>query len=191
MKSFNNHSGLRGLPCFTEGIYWATGLSLTTPFTEGCAGVNEKASPPGRLIRNRRLNSVALLAPLRSVQFVRPVFCALSLKVGNQRPLSNIRLRRDFSTKLIYAVCLRVCRPHPLFSERLVEIVADPFDGKRVYTALPKSYVFYGLLFDFCAWSAGARSTVHLGKDTVLLPVTTRHTGNRPLPLKQRCWMHQ
>ena len=48
MKSFNNHSGLRGLPCFAEGIYWATGLSLTTPFTEGCPGVNNKASPPGR-----------------------------------------------------------------------------------------------------------------------------------------------
>ena len=48
MKLFNNHSGLRGLPCFAEGIYWATGLSLTTPFTEGCPGVNNKASPPGR-----------------------------------------------------------------------------------------------------------------------------------------------
>ena len=48
MKLFNNHSGLRGLPCFAEGIYWATGLSLTTPFTEGRLGVNNKASPPGR-----------------------------------------------------------------------------------------------------------------------------------------------
>ena len=48
MKLFNNHSGLRGLPCFAEGIYWATGLSLTTPFTEGRPGVNNKASPPGR-----------------------------------------------------------------------------------------------------------------------------------------------
>ena len=48
MKSFNNHSGLRGLPCFAEGIHWATGSSLTTPFTEGCPGVNDKASPPGR-----------------------------------------------------------------------------------------------------------------------------------------------
>ena len=48
MKLFNNHSGSRGLPCFAEGIYWATGLSLTTPFTEGCAGVNNKASPPSR-----------------------------------------------------------------------------------------------------------------------------------------------
>ena len=48
MKSFNNHSGLRGLPCLAEGIYWATGLSLTTPFTEGRLGVNNKASPPGR-----------------------------------------------------------------------------------------------------------------------------------------------
>ena len=26
----------------------STGLSLTTPFTEGCPGVNNKASPPGR-----------------------------------------------------------------------------------------------------------------------------------------------
>ena len=48
MKLFNNHSGLRGLPRFIEGIYWATGLSLTTPFTEGCPGTNNKASPPGR-----------------------------------------------------------------------------------------------------------------------------------------------
>ena len=39
---------LRGLPCFAEGIYWATGLSLTTPFTEGRLAVNNKASPPGR-----------------------------------------------------------------------------------------------------------------------------------------------
>ena len=44
MKLFNNHSGLRGLPRFAEGIHWATGLSLTTPFTEGCLGANEKAS---------------------------------------------------------------------------------------------------------------------------------------------------
>ena len=48
MTLFNNHSGLRGLPRFAEGIYWATGLSLTTPFTEGCPGANDKASPPGR-----------------------------------------------------------------------------------------------------------------------------------------------
>ena len=48
MKSFNNHSGLRGLPRFAKGIYWATGSSLMTPFTEGCPGVNDKASPPGR-----------------------------------------------------------------------------------------------------------------------------------------------
>ena len=46
VKLFN--SDLRGLPCFADGIYWTTGLSLTTPFTEGCAGVNGKASPPGR-----------------------------------------------------------------------------------------------------------------------------------------------
>ena len=38
MKSFNNHSGSRGLPRFAEGIHWATGLFLTT-------GVNGKASP--------------------------------------------------------------------------------------------------------------------------------------------------
>ena len=54
MKLFNDHSGLRGLSCLAEGIYWATGLSLmlalTTPFTEGRLGVNvnNKASPPGR-----------------------------------------------------------------------------------------------------------------------------------------------
>ena len=38
MKLFNDHSGLRGLPRFIKGIYWATGSSLRTPFTEGCAG---------------------------------------------------------------------------------------------------------------------------------------------------------
>ena len=48
MKLFNNHSGLRGLPRFAEGIYWATGLPLMTSFTEGCPGANNKASPPGR-----------------------------------------------------------------------------------------------------------------------------------------------
>ena len=48
MKLFNNHSGLRGLAHFAKGIYWAAGLSLTTPFTEGCPGANNKASPPGR-----------------------------------------------------------------------------------------------------------------------------------------------
>ena len=68
MKLFNNHSGLRGLPRFAEGIYWATGSSLTTPFAEGCPGANNKPRPLA-VIRNRRLNSVALLVPLRSVQF--------------------------------------------------------------------------------------------------------------------------
>ena len=48
MKLFNNHSGSRVLPRFIKGIYWATGLFLRTPFTEGCAGVNKKASLPGR-----------------------------------------------------------------------------------------------------------------------------------------------
>ena len=70
MKLFNNHSGSRNLPRFIKGIYWATALFLRTPFTEGCAGANKKASPLG-VIRNRRLNSVALLrvVPVRSVQF--------------------------------------------------------------------------------------------------------------------------
>ena len=70
VKAFHNHvhSGLRGLPRFAEGICWATGLPLTTPFTEGRLGVNEKPRPLA-VIRNRRLNSVALLVPLRSVQF--------------------------------------------------------------------------------------------------------------------------
>ena len=36
--------------CHQAGLArnWATGLSLTTPFTEGCPGANVKASPPGR-----------------------------------------------------------------------------------------------------------------------------------------------
>ena len=41
----------RGLPRFIKGIYWAASLFLRTPFTEGCAGVNKKASPPGRQLR--------------------------------------------------------------------------------------------------------------------------------------------
>ena len=35
-------------PRFSKGIHWATGLFLRTPFTEGCAGANKKAPPPGR-----------------------------------------------------------------------------------------------------------------------------------------------
>ena len=62
MKSFNNHSGLRGPPRFTKGIYWATGSFLRTPFTEGCAGANKKASPPGHH-QEQASNSVALLDP--------------------------------------------------------------------------------------------------------------------------------
>ena len=75
MKSFNSHSGSRGLPCFAEGIHWAAGSSLTTPsampFTEGCPGVNDKASPPWPSSDQEQapnVNSVALLDPLRSVQ---------------------------------------------------------------------------------------------------------------------------
>ena len=68
MKLFNNHSGLRGLPCLAEGIYWATGLSLTTPFTEGRPGVNNKASPPGRH-QEQAPKQRCTFSPLRSVQF--------------------------------------------------------------------------------------------------------------------------
>ena len=38
----------RGLPRFIKGLYWAAGLFLRTPFTEGCVGANKKALPPGR-----------------------------------------------------------------------------------------------------------------------------------------------
>ena len=51
------------------GIYWATVLFLRTPFTEGCAGANKKASPPGRHQEQTSQKHVALLDPLRSVQF--------------------------------------------------------------------------------------------------------------------------
>ena len=50
MKSFNNHSGSRGLPRFIKGIHWLTGSFLRTPFTEGRAGANKKASLPGGLV---------------------------------------------------------------------------------------------------------------------------------------------
>ena len=72
MKLFNNHSDLRGLPRFAARIHWATGLSLTTPFTEGYPGANDKASLPGRH-QEQAPNSVALLAPLRSVQLISSV----------------------------------------------------------------------------------------------------------------------
>ena len=35
-------------PRFTDGIYREAGLFLTTPFTEGCDGVNYPTLPPGR-----------------------------------------------------------------------------------------------------------------------------------------------
>ena len=61
-----------------------TGRFVSEPlqFTEGCAGFNKKASPPGRH-RNRRLNSIALLAPLRSVQFS-------SGKQGHRQDINNV-----------------------------------------------------------------------------------------------------
>ena len=64
MKLFNNHSGSRGLPRFIKGIYWATGLFLRTPFTEGCAGANKKASLPGR-----QQHCTFRPTPFSSVQF--------------------------------------------------------------------------------------------------------------------------
>ena len=56
-------------PRFTDGIYQVDGLFLTTPFTEGCDGVNVnyQTLPPGR--SNTRLEHAVLLVPLRSVQF--------------------------------------------------------------------------------------------------------------------------
>ena len=62
MKSFNDHSGPRGLSRFTKGIYWEASLFLRTPFTKGCAGANKKASPPGRQQR-------CTFSPTTSVQF--------------------------------------------------------------------------------------------------------------------------
>ena len=52
------------LPRFIKGIYWATFISEDTRH-EGCAIRKPRPLAP----RNRRLNSVALLDPLRSVQF--------------------------------------------------------------------------------------------------------------------------
>ena len=62
MKLFNNHSGSRGLPRFIKEIYWATSLFLRTPFTEGVRELIRKPRPLA-------VNNVALLVPLRSVQF--------------------------------------------------------------------------------------------------------------------------
>ena len=102
MKSFNNHSGLRGLPCLAEGICWATGLSLTTPFTEGRLELMTKPRPLA-VIRNRRLNSVAPLVPLRSVQFALRDRCSpalilttgLRMKGGSPRTLVDTFGRPD------------------------------------------------------------------------------------------------
>ena len=91
MKLFNNHSGLSGLPRFTEGIYLATGLSLTTLFMEGCgtrcAGANEKATPPGRHQEQapKQRCTVALLDPLRSVQF-----SSVQFRPSRSRPLVHL-----------------------------------------------------------------------------------------------------
>ena len=39
---------LKRSPRFTDGIYREAGSFLTTPFTEGCEGVNYQTLPPGR-----------------------------------------------------------------------------------------------------------------------------------------------
>ena len=83
MKLFNNHSGSRGLPCLAEGIYWATGLSLTTPFTEGRLGVNNKASPPGRHQEQ---------APKQRCTFSSTTFS--SVQCSGQRSLLSLFVRR-------------------------------------------------------------------------------------------------
>ena len=59
MKLFNNYSGSRGLKR-SSPLCQGTSLFLRTPFTEGCAGANEKALA---------VNDVALVVLLRSVQF--------------------------------------------------------------------------------------------------------------------------
>ena len=89
MKLFNNHSGLRGLPCFAEGIYWATGLSLTTPFTEGCPGVNNKASPPGRHQEQ---------APKQRCTFSSTTFSSVQFNVSDTLPLSPSHSARPASS---------------------------------------------------------------------------------------------
>ena len=55
-----------------ERIYWATGLSLTTPFTEMCPGAKTKPLPLA-VIRNWRLNSVACLAPVTAFSSIQRV----------------------------------------------------------------------------------------------------------------------
>ena len=39
---------LKRSPRFVKVIYWEASSFLRAPFTEGCAGANEKALPPGR-----------------------------------------------------------------------------------------------------------------------------------------------
>ena len=68
MKLFNIHSGSRGLPRFIKGMDWATGLFLRTPSRRGARELVKKPHPLA-VNRNRRLNNVALLVPLRSAQF--------------------------------------------------------------------------------------------------------------------------
>ena len=52
---------------FLRSKYFANDMNEGNDFPEGCAGANNKALPLA-VIRNRRLNSVALLDPLLSVQ---------------------------------------------------------------------------------------------------------------------------
>ena len=78
MKLFNIHSGSRGLPRFIKGMDWATGLFLRTPSRRGARELVKKPHPLA-VNRNRRLNNVALLVPLRSAQFSSVFFCSPTL----------------------------------------------------------------------------------------------------------------
>ena len=141
MKLFNNHSGSRGLPCFAEGIYWATGLSLTTPFTEGRLGVNNKASPPGRhqeqaptqrctfspttfssvqiacssvvktFVIYKRYNIFKTLARLDNG---RTFYRALALGLSSELPTLCGQLARLSTAKLCHNQVHMTCGSHPL-----------------------------------------------------------------------------
>ena len=105
MKSFNNHSGSRGLPCLAEGIYWATGLSLTTPFTEGRPGVNDTASPP---VRHQEQ------APKQRCTFRPTTFSSDQIPNYEYLPFSSVQCRMlvdhcNAAPACVCALCMCVC----------------------------------------------------------------------------------
>ena len=103
------HNAVPRHRAFSSGDLRATGLSLTTPFTEGRLGWELITKPrPLAVIRNRRLNSVALLAPLRSVQFSSVIVIA-HFKIAIYFYIGNTYTRKLFAFKANKNCTLLLC----------------------------------------------------------------------------------